>query len=121
MAMSQMSNIVNALIKIKETEKEEKAKLGLVKPDPVVQVNFTELLKNKFSSVDKDKIAFEVTENAINVGFKNTEGEITAKVTVSKKGKSDTTVKVTLSAETVAKGKTPEQVIEELVGIFQTL
>ena len=119
--MSQMSNIVKALSKVKETEKEEKPKMELVKTTPETPVNFTELLKGKLSAVDKDKIAFEVAENAINVGFKNTEGEIAAKVTVSKKGKSDAVVKVTLSAETVAKGKTPEQVIEELVGMFQTL
>ena len=121
MAMSQMGNIVKALNKIKETEKEEKPKMELVKPDPVVQNNMIELLKDKFSSVDKDKIKFEVSENTVSVGFKNTEGEISAAVTAAKKGKADTAVKVTLSADIVAKGKTPEEVIGELAAFLRAL
>lgn len=119
--MSQMSNIVKALNKVKETEKEEKRKMELVKTTPETSVNFTELLKDKFSAVDKDKIKFEVSENTISVGFKNTEGEISAAVIAAKKGRADTAVKVTLSADIVAKGKTPEEVIGELTALLQVL
>lgn len=86
-----------------------------------VGVDFSELLKNKIGSVDKDKIKFEVSENTVSVSFKNTEGEISAAVTAAKKGRADTAVKVTLSADIIAKGKTPEEVIGELTALFQAL
>lgn len=98
----------------------QEPKTEVVKPEPVVTSNFTDLLKNKIGSVDKDKIKFEVSENTITVGFKDTDGEITGTVSTAKKGKADTAVKVTLSAEATAKGKKPEEVIEELVALFKT-